>query len=209
MSKGIGKRGPKLRRARAAEAAAEAAVQQYLEERASAYPGKDRSIIIQLEREHLEYLSKQRHIPIRELVSRFKKREPQVPSQSVTSKDKVLSQGALFDAEPALPSKSEETDVINISPIDFPSQKSSQKPTPSLPPQLGERLLLLILTKEDRANIPGDLEEEFAQIAAKHGARFAKVWYYKQVATSTWPMIRKVAKCGVLTIIGEWIRRIM
>lgn len=78
----------------------------------------------------------------------------------------------------------------------------------SPPPQLGERMLLLILrTKEERANIPGDLEEEFAQIAAKHGARFANVWYYKQVAASTWPLVRKAVRWGLLASIGEWIRR--
>lgn len=79
-----------------------------------------------------------------------------------------------------------------------------------LPPQLGERILLLVLrTKEERVNIPGDLEEEFKQIAAKHGARFAKVWYYKQVAASAWPMIRKGVRWGLLASLGEWIRRII
>jgi hypothetical protein len=76
-------------------------------------------------------------------------------------------------------------------------------------PRLGERLLLLILSKEDRVNIPGDLEEEFAEIATKHGARYAKLWYYKQVAGSAWPMIRKAVGWGLLASIGEWIRRII
>lgn len=74
------------------------------------------------------------------------------------------------------------------------------------PPQLGERILLLILTKEERVNIPGDLAEEFAEIAAKHGARYAKLWYYKQVAASVWPMIRKAAGWGLLTTVGAWIK---
>lgn len=77
-----------------------------------------------------------------------------------------------------------------------------------LPPQLGERILLLVLsTKEERINIPGDLEEEFKQIAAKHGARYAKLWYYKQVAASAWPMARKAVGWGLLASIGAWIRR--
>lgn len=77
-----------------------------------------------------------------------------------------------------------------------------------LPPQLGERILLLVLcTKEERVNIPGDLEEEFKQIAAKHGARYAKLWYYKQVAASAWPMVRKAVGWGLLASIGAWIRR--
>lgn len=76
-------------------------------------------------------------------------------------------------------------------------------------PRLGERILLLILTKEERINIPGDLEEEYRGIAAKHGARFAKVWYYRQVAGSAWPMIRKAVRWGLLASVGEWIRRII
>jgi hypothetical protein len=78
------------------------------------------------------------------------------------------------------------------------------------PPQLGVRLILLVLrTKEERANIPGDLEEEFKQIAAKHGARYAKLWYYKQVVSSAWPLIRKAAGWGLLASIGAWIRRLI
>jgi hypothetical protein len=71
----------------------------------------------------------------------------------------------------------------------------------------GERMLLLVLTKEDRVNIPGDLEEEYRGIAAKHGARYAKLWYYKQVAESAWPMVRKAVGLGVLAWVEEWIRR--
>lgn len=74
-------------------------------------------------------------------------------------------------------------------------------------PKLGERLLLLILTKEERVNIPGDLEEEYRGIAAKHGARYAKLWYCKQVAASAWPMVRKAVRLGIMAWVGEWIRR--
>lgn len=75
------------------------------------------------------------------------------------------------------------------------------------PPQLGERILLLILAKEERVNIPGDLAEEFAEIAAKHGVRFAKVWYYKQAVISAWPMLRKAVRWGLLAWIEEFIRQ--
>jgi hypothetical protein len=80
---------------------------------------------------------------------------------------------------------------------------------PSEPPLLGERILLLILTKEDRVNIPGDLAEEFSEIAAKHGNRYAELWYYKQVAASAWPMIRKAIRWSLLASVGEFIRRII
>lgn len=84
--------------------------------------------------------------------------------------------------------------------------RKSQKKA-SMPPPFGVRALLLILNKDERINIPGDLEEEFAEIATKHGARFAKVWYYKQVAGSAWPMIRKGVRWGVWAWIGEWLRQ--
>jgi len=79
----------------------------------------------------------------------------------------------------------------------------------STPPLLGERLLLLILTKEERTNIPGDLAEEFTEIAAKHGERFARVWYYKQVAASAWPLVRRALKWGLLASFGAWLRRLI
>lgn len=79
--------------------------------------------------------------------------------------------------------------------------------TPTTPPQFGERLLLLILTKEERINIPGDLAEEFTEIVTKHGERYAKLWYYKQVVASAWPMIRKAVRLGLLAWVEEWIRR--
>lgn len=76
-----------------------------------------------------------------------------------------------------------------------------------VPPRFGERILLLILrTREERVNIPGDLEEEFKQIAAKHGARYAKLWYYKQVAASAWPMVRKAVGWGLLASVAKWVR---
>lgn len=82
---------------------------------------------------------------------------------------------------------------------------NSSSPTPA--PQFGERLLLLLLrTKEERANIPGDLEEEFKQIAARYGARYAKLWYYKQVAASVWPLMRKAVGWGLLASVAEWVR---
>ncbi|MGB8510439.1 MAG: hypothetical protein WCD76_18845 [Pyrinomonadaceae bacterium] len=107
-------------------------------------------------------------------------------------------------------------DVVaaSVGETDTTQQSTETLATPSIdsskmPPQLGERLLLLILKKEERVNIPGDLAEEFTEIAARHGERFAKLWYYKQVAASSWPMIRKAVRWGLLASVGEWIRRII
>lgn len=75
------------------------------------------------------------------------------------------------------------------------------------PPQFGERILIHLLTKEECITIPGDLAEEYAEIAARHGERYAKLWYYKQLAASALPLIRKVFRWGLLASVGEWIRR--
>jgi hypothetical protein len=97
---------------------------------------------------------------------------------------------------------------------DYESRLKAKRPevlviTLSSAPKFGERILLLILrTKEERIHIPGDLEEEFKQITAKHGARYAKLWYYKQVAASAWPLICKAVQLGVWASVGEWIRRV-
>lgn len=87
-------------------------------------------------------------------------------------------------------------------------QSYSEVPEQLSPPQLGERILLIVLrTKEERLNIPGDLEEEYRGIAAKYGERYARLWYYKQVAASAWPMVRKMIRWGVLTWVAEFVRR--
>lgn len=75
------------------------------------------------------------------------------------------------------------------------------------PPRLGEKLLLLILPKKDRECMLGDLAEEYVAHQAKYGTRFAKIWYYKQVIGSAWPMIKKAFRWGIIAWIGDWVRR--
>jgi hypothetical protein len=80
--------------------------------------------------------------------------------------------------------------------------------TPEItPPPLGEFALYMLLSKEDREYLIGDLEEEFIEVQAKFGSKKASVWYYKQVMTSIWPLMRKGIRVGLLAWIGEWIRR--
>ncbi|MDQ3820983.1 MAG: permease prefix domain 2-containing transporter [Acidobacteriota bacterium] len=75
------------------------------------------------------------------------------------------------------------------------------------PPKRAEQLLLLILTNEEREYLVGDLAEEYIDIQSKHGERFAKVWYWKQVIASASPLIRKALRWGLLAWAEEWIRR--
>jgi hypothetical protein len=92
-----------------------------------------------------------------------------------------------------------ETDRVEV------VQESS--PTSFAPPQLGEKALLLLLSKDEREYLLGDLAEEFALYQSKYGNRFAKVWYYKQVISSAWPLLRKYLRWGVFIWVEEWIRR--
>jgi hypothetical protein len=76
-------------------------------------------------------------------------------------------------------------------------------------PKFGQYLLYLFLSKKDREYLIGDLDEEYLEVQAKFGRRLADVWYYKQVATSAWPMMRKAVGWGLLASIGAWIRRLI
>lgn len=80
---------------------------------------------------------------------------------------------------------------------------------PPEPPKHGERVLLMLLSKDERENMIGDLAEEFAKIADKHGARFAKVWYWRQVVESTWPLLKRALRWGLLAYAWDLIRRLI
>jgi len=85
---------------------------------------------------------------------------------------------------------------------------SAAPSTASTPPKSAEYFLLLFLNQRDRENLIGDLAEEYAEIAQKHGAVKAKFWYFKQAATSVAPSIKKVLGFGVSASIGAAARRL-
>jgi sugar phosphate isomerase/epimerase len=92
-----------------------------------------------------------------------------------------------------------------------PGARAELGPTnPTAPSLRAEKFLILLLTREERAaNIVGDLAEEYTWIAAKHGVRFANLWYWKQVAASIWPFMTKAFRWGLLASTWEWVRRLM
>lgn len=53
----------------------------------------------------------------------------------------------------------------------------------------GERVLNLILSKEELETLEGDLAEEYAEVEAEHGRRIATAWYQKQVISSLLPLL--------------------
>ena len=51
------------------------------------------------------------------------------------------------------------------------------------PPGFGEYLLYLLLSKSERENLLGDLNEGFEEVCIKFGPGLGKIWYYKQVSS--------------------------
>jgi hypothetical protein len=76
-------------------------------------------------------------------------------------------------------------------------------PNTETPPKKAEYLLYYLLTKRDRESIPGDLEEEYRTvIVPKFGPQYARIWYWKQVICSVWPIIgcrlRRIVSIGAI-----------
>jgi hypothetical protein len=78
----------------------------------------------------------------------------------------------------------------------------------SEPPKLGEYLIYLFVSRQDRINMIGDLAEDFCTIQRKFGRSLALAWYYKQIIASIPPSAWKALfKWGTLATIGDWLRR--
>lgn len=58
-------------------------------------------------------------------------------------------------------------------------------------PRVAEHLLYLVTSEEYRENLVGDLIEEYNEIQARFGECYAKIWFYKQVVASFWPLFRR------------------
>jgi hypothetical protein len=121
----------------------------------------------------------------------------------------IDSQNESSNALTSSSTTSEANETNNLEKSSVESKLLNPLPTAktSSPPQFGERMLLLVLSKDERVNIPGDLAEEYIEIREVHGVRFAKIWYYKQVVASAWPLFWKALKWGVWAYVGTWIRR--
>jgi len=57
------------------------------------------------------------------------------------------------------------------------------------PPKTAEFLIYIIAPNKAIEPMLGDLHEEFLEISCKHGLRFARFWYWKQVLSSIIPII--------------------
>jgi hypothetical protein len=96
--------------------------------------------------------------------------------------------------------------------ISMPTTSINHTVAPPKSPRLSKRVektILLLFPKRSREYLLGDLAEEYAEIAAKHGVRFANLWYGKQVAGSVWPFLRAAIRWWLLTSAWDWVRRLM
>lgn len=92
--------------------------------------------------------------------------------------------------------------------VDYVLVDHHRASVPCKPPTYGERILYLLLSKEERKNLIGDLAEEYLELQAKHGVGFAKAWYWKQVCGSFFSLVIRAVKWGGLYAGAvEWFRR--
>jgi hypothetical protein len=78
------------------------------------------------------------------------------------------------------------------------------------PPFNAEYLLYLFLRRKDRDEVIGDLRESYGHVVGRFGKRKADIWFYKQVAGSLWPLLRRViVKIGALVWLGRMLRKLI
>jgi hypothetical protein len=78
------------------------------------------------------------------------------------------------------------------------------------PPFNAEYLLYLLLRKEERDVVIGDLIECYGKIRGRFSKRRADIWFYKQVAGSLLPLLRRaLLRIGALVWLGQVLRRLI
>jgi hypothetical protein len=88
----------------------------------------------------------------------------------------------------------------------------SGKPTKTepRPPFNAEYVLHLLLRKDERNVVIGDLIEGYGNILERFDKRRADLWFYKQVIGSLFPLLRRaVVKIGTLVWLGRVLRRLI
>lgn len=81
---------------------------------------------------------------------------------------------------------------------------------PVRPPFNAEYVLYLLLRKDEREVVVGDLIEGYEEVFQRFNERRANIWFYKQVCGSLWPFIRRgLLKIGTLVWLGRILRRMI
>ena len=88
--------------------------------------------------------------------------------------------------------------------------KTEGKPSRHRPPFNAEYILYLLLGREDRDIVIGDLTETYGKIFQRFNKRRADIWFYKQVIGSLWPLFRRtMLRIGALVWLGRILRRLI
>lgn len=94
--------------------------------------------------------------------------------------------------------------------IDLLSRSSDLNKSDPRPPFNAEYILYLLLRKEDRCIVIGDLIEGYGQILHRFNKRRADIWFCKQVAGSLFPLLRRaLLRVGALVWLGRVLRRLI
>jgi len=90
------------------------------------------------------------------------------------------------------------------------SSSDTGKSTPPRPPLNAEYVLYLFLKREERDVMIGDLVESYRKILERFNKRRADIWFYKQVAGSMFPLLRRtLLRIGALVWLGRMLRRLI
>jgi hypothetical protein len=80
----------------------------------------------------------------------------------------------------------------------------------SKPPINAEYVLHLVLGKEEREVVIGDLVEEYCYVIRRFGRKHADIWFYKQVIVSVWPFLRRaIGRAAAFLWLGRLLRRLI
>jgi hypothetical protein len=81
---------------------------------------------------------------------------------------------------------------------------------PRRPPFNAEYVLHLLLRKDEREVVIGDLIEEYGNILERFNKHRADLWFYKQVAGSLLPLLRRaLVRIGAFVWLGRILRRLI
>ena len=95
--------------------------------------------------------------------------------------------------------------ILTVTEAAMASPVASEVTRPS-----AEWLLAWVMTKEQREDVLGDLLQEYlTDKVPVHGPRWAKVWFWSQIARSFWPFLRAgVQRAITVAMLVKLFRRL-
>jgi len=97
---------------------------------------------------------------------------------------------------------------LGIVPVRSTPPENTSRSNLTRPPFNAEYVLYLLLRREERDEIVGDLIEAYGKVLKRFDKRRADMWFYKQVIGSLVPLFwRAVLRIGALVWVGRVLRR--